>query len=878
MTDRWKRIEALFGEAVELPAHEQESFLDEACGDDLELRAQVADLLQADTESGALEDAVGRAQRRLLSVLEEERLSQRVGPYRLEEVIGHGGMGTVYRAERVDDEYQAQVAIKFLRAGPALPDLERRFKLERQILAGLNHPNIARLLDGGATEGGAPYLVMECVDGVPIDRFCDERALGVRERLELFRTVCGAVERAHQSLVVHRDLKPANILVTPEGQPKLLDFGIAKLLEGESAATPEATIGMRMVTPSFASPEQIRGDPVTVGTDVYSLGAVLYRLLVGRPPFDANGLSPIEVGRRICTEEVRRPSTVAVEHPDRRGASRGAYVHWVRSLRGDLDTILTTALAKDPQHRYASVGALAEDIRRHLRGEPIQARPQTRAYRLRKFIGRHPVGVAAGLLFAVTVTGFSFFSGLQARRLSFERDRAARGEAAARQVSDFLVGLFEVADPTVVSPDSVSAREILDQGVRRISADLANQPDVRGTVTGVLGRVYRNLGLYDQAEALLDTALILQSQSLGEGSPEVLDARWEQAEVSYVAGDYEEAVDRHRAVLEARRSAGPDVSSVALVQSLQSLAASYMALGDYDEAEPLYREALELLPPDSEGEALGARAFTQVSLADLLRDLGRLDEALPLLLQAEETQRALYGDHHIDVGATLNQIARTHAVAGRYEEALPIAEEGLAIRRAIFGEIHPEVGASLGNVAGILNGLGRWEDAEAARLASLESLRGVYGDEHPYVAGTLNSLADIRLAQEKWSLAEETYVEALRLHRAVLPEGHPNIGYPLTGLGRALIGLGRPGEAVSLLEEAVRLRREGLPEGHWHVAASQTTLGQAYVRNGEWSRAEPVLRDARATLASTFGSEDRRVATVDAVLDELASARSRDGS
>lgn len=870
MTESWDRIEILFQKALDLAPEERGAFLDAECGEDEAFRAELESLLAADEQSGSLVEKVAEAQHGLFADMEKSRVSTRVGPYELLEILGHGGMGTVYLAERVDDEYEAKVAMKFLRAGPALPDVARRLRSERQILANLNHPNIARLLDGGATPDGSPYLVMEYVDGTPIDRHCDAGSLGVRERLELFRTVCAAVQHAHQGLVVHRDLKPANILVTEDGTPKLLDFGIAKLLdEGESLM--DHSITTQLMTPSFASPEQILGEPVSVATDVYSLGAILYVLLTGRPPFEPKGLSAAELTRRICTEEVQRPSLAAAGERRLPSVARGAQVSWIRHLRGDLDTILTTALAKDPKARYESVAALADDVRRHLRGEPILARPQTPGYRLRKFARRHPVGLAGGVAFALTVTGFSVLSTLQAQRLAEERDRAEQGEAAAEHVSEFLVGLFEVSDPGAVNPDSVSARAVLDRGAQRIASELADQPEVRAELVGVLGRVYRNLGLFDEGSALLDTALVLKNGLYPPDHPEVMEARWEHAENAYLLGDYETAESLHREVLEVRRSV--DATSPGVVQSLTSVAAALAAQGRVEDAEPLYIEALSFPREDT---PLGRRNFAAdlVAYGDLLRDLNLLDSAAVVIERAATIQRAELGDHHIELAHSLNQLSRTYSLLGENERALPLAEEGLAIRRGVYGPDHPEVGASLGNLSGILSRLDRLDEAETARLESLASLRAVYGDTHHYIAGTLSSLGSIQLLKEDFESSAETYRLALEKLRSLVGEKHPNLAFPLTGLGQSLNRLGRAEEAEPFLREAVAVRLAAFPDDHWQVAFSRTYLGESLLEQGRVEEALPLLEQARGAFADTFGEEDRRTKIAEAILNRAREAGS----
>ena len=447
--DRWQRLQTLFNAAVEMTPDQRGAYLADACDDDLSLARQVESLLVSSDEAGQfIEGAVEEA---AASAARADMIGRRIGPYEVVGELGHGGMGTVYLARRADAEYESLVAIKLVR-GVHSASLLGRFRSERQILASLSHPNIARLLDGGTTPEGYPYVVMEHVDGEPIDRYCDTRHLPIEARLELFRAVCLAVQHAHKNLVVHRDLKPSNILVTQAGVPKLLDFGIAKLLDPELAehTVVETGTATRLLTPSYASPEQVRGENITVATDVYSLGVVLYELLTGQVPFHFRGRGALEIERVICEEEPTRPSTLVTRDGD--GADTNGNAPKMsaaelsrarnlmpdrlrRRLAGDLDTIVLKALRKEPNRRYESADQFAEDVRRHLDGLPVIARVDTWTYRANKFVRRHRLGVAAAAVFIVVLLGFATAMAAQARRVARERDVASLERAKAEQVS-----------------------------------------------------------------------------------------------------------------------------------------------------------------------------------------------------------------------------------------------------------------------------------------------------------------------------------------------------------------------------------------------------------------------------------------------------------
>lgn len=511
--------------------------MEQSCGADVLLRQELQSLLNSSDRTLA---DLRRPVEELAGEIIHEAGPQRIGPYQIVRLLGEGGMGLVYLARRADDQYQRLVAIKLMHAGLGRStEMLRRFRVERQILANLDHPNIARLLDGGITAAGAPYLVMEYIDGIPIDDYCRRHPFSTAERLQLFRTVCGAVEYAHRNLVVHRDIKPGNVLVTEDGMPKLLDFGIAKLLDPENsnrtfAYTVET---QRLMTPEYASPEQVRGEPVTTATDVYALGVVLYELLAGRPPFRLESASPLDVARVICEQEPVRPSTASRSNP-------AASPLQTRELRGDLDNIILKAMRKEPGRRYSSVAQLSEDVRCYLRGYPVEARGGARRYRAGKFVRRHKVALAAIVAGALAVVGFGIGMGLLAQRATRERLRAERE-------SRFLANIFEAATPEQARGREVTARELLDQGALRVDRELAGDPAQRASMLDNIGRAYDALGLYGKAEPLVERAYELRTRT---------------------PGDHE----------------------LDLAASLENLANTLRLQDRYEKAEPLFRQALEI--------------------------------------------------------------------------------------------------------------------------------------------------------------------------------------------------------------------------------------------------------------------------------------------
>lgn len=847
-TERWGEVQALFERLVELPPLERMRELAIVSAGDAELGRTVAALLEADRVSG---DFIGAAIADAAALAEgTSRVGETVGAYRLLHEIGHGGMGAVYLAERSDDSYRAQVAIKFLRSPLAAPELARRFRAERQILADLVHPSIARLLDGGTADDGTPYLVMEYIEGVPLDEWCDRERWGVRGRASLMRRVCDAVQHAHRSLVVHRDLKPSNILVTSDGTPKLLDFGIATLSTADGAGDADATL-IGAMTPSYASPEQLRGKRVTTASDTYSLGVVLYRLLTGTPPHELTGLSPAEMEQRVMQEPPPPPSS-------RAPAERA------REIRGDLDTIVLKALRTDPDERYLSAAELSEELRRWLANEPIAARRASVAYRVRSFVRRYPVAVGASVLAIAALAASTTVSVIQARRAASERDRAAARQRVAEQATDFLVTLFQLADPNANAGAAITARQMLDRGAARILAGDISDADVRATLAISLATIYRNLAEYDAAGPLVDTALAVRARVNGKETTEYAAALHERAELLYNNGAYDSAAVVHRRVLAIQARVAPGDGDLTDA-TLYGLGISLDDLGKFDESETLLRQEVAMARR-MRGDTGIDLSNSYVALAGVLRHQAKYDEAITLLERSLQLSTASLGRRSLDVAQSLNHLARTLSLAKRNEEAIPLVREAIAIQDTIHGKPHPETAASLGNLSGILSDLGRQEEAEAARRQSLAMLRAVFGDNHPYVAGTLSSLGEILAREEKFGAAERVYRESLAIHRRTVSAENPALAFPLTGLGRALLAEGRAQDALPYLREGYAVRESGLPSGHWHIAASGVALGECLTALGKPREALPYLRRARTTLEATFGASDSRAAKAREVL------------
>ncbi|MEM7354640.1 MAG: serine/threonine-protein kinase, partial [Acidobacteriota bacterium] len=593
--ESWRRVEELFHDALEQPAAERRAWLEAACADAPELQQEVESLLAAGEHTSRVEDAVRGGFELATQVLPGE-VPERIGPYRVIREVGRGGTGVVYLAER-DGEVRQRVAVKVIKRGMDTDEILDRLRRERQILADLEHPNIARLIDGGSTEDGRPYFAMEMVEGETLDAYCDRRQLSIGDRLRLFLGVCSAVQHAHQNLIIHRDLKPSNILITETGEPKLLDFGIAKLL-APTEHTRTAT-GVYLLTPEYASPEQFRGEPLTTATDVYSLGVVLYRLLSGRPPYRLTGRSHRELEHLVDTADAPRPSAVVAE-PWEGGPSAEAVAEQRQSkpttlrrrLRGDLDNIVLTAMRKEPERRYPTVDQLADDLRRHLELRPVKARPTSFGYRFGRTLRRYRAAAIAASLALVSLLGGLIATTHQARVAERHRRQAERQTVRAESVTDFLIELFRVVDPSEARGNEVRAREILDRGAARIE-QLEGQGEVQVQLLSMMGQVYQNLGLYQPSASLYARAVELGEATFGAGDPEVARGLTEHADVLVDLGDLDRAEAQiERALASQRRELGdrhPDIA-----RSLDVLGIVRFSRGDVEGAGDLFDQAAEM--------------------------------------------------------------------------------------------------------------------------------------------------------------------------------------------------------------------------------------------------------------------------------------------
>jgi serine/threonine protein kinase/Tfp pilus assembly protein PilF len=707
------------------------------------------------------------------------------GKYKLLEELGSGGMGVVYSAEQMEP-VRRRVALKLIKLGMDTREVVARFETERQALAVMDHPNIAKVFDAGATESGRPYFVMELVRGIPITDYCDRHKLSTQDRLKLFIGVCQAVQHAHQKGVIHRDLKPSNILVVIRDDrpvPKIIDFGIAKAVDHRlSQRTLFTEQGQLIGTPEYMSPEQaeMSGLDVDTRTDIYSLGVILYELLAGALPIGAKELRSAgfaELQRIIRETEPPAASTrlstlknAQVDIAAKRGTDPGSLI---RLLRGDLDWITMKAMAKDRTHRYSTASELAAEIERYLRHEPILAGPPGSVYRIRKYIRRHKLGVAAAALVMLAILVGTAGIAIGLLRAVRAEKKAVEEAATAKRVSDFLVDLFKVSDPSEAKGNTVTAREILDRGAKKVEEELAGQPPIEARLMETMGTVYRSLGLYPQAQIMLEKAFELKRSIYGPTDLGVADTMHHLGIVYDDQGKYNEAASLFQKSLDIRsKKLKPDDPKVAW--SLNSLAIAFYNQGKYAEAGPLLERSLAIKEKEERPDDADI-ANTLINLGILKRAQHKYEEAEALSKRALALSEAKLGDEHPDITATiLNNLGSLYEEQGRRAEAEPLYLRSLAIWEKMLGPDHPDVAIAVHNLANLYRSMGKYAQAEPLYLRSLAIWEKTLGPDHPYIGTSLRERANLLRDQGKYADAESLYVRSLQIFEKS-PDQNQNI-------------------------------------------------------------------------------------------------------
>ena len=862
--ERWERLQDLFSRAVELPENEREAFITAETGADKELRDELLELLACDVgqSTGPLTHALGAAIDATTRDRRKALIGRVVGNYKLVSILGHGGTGTVYLGERADRQYSAQVAVKIVDSAPVHGDLGMRFRAERQILASLNHANIARLLDAGETTEGHPFLIMEYVHGEPVDRYCDRQQLDLGARLNLFLEICNAVQYAHQNLVVHRDLKPANILVTAEGSPKLLDFGIAKLLDTGDAAAVLALTRMndRLLTPEYASPEQILGRQVTTASDVYALGVVLYELLTGLRPYTVpSSASQLELERSICISDPQRPSTAvrkAIETEQPEGESTIGAIALARNLQpdrlhkrllGDIDAIVMRALRKEPQHRYGSVEQLAADVRRFLSREPVLARQGNWIYYSQRFVRRHAVGVSTGAFLMLVIVAFAVAMSIQNQRIAAERDKAANESKSAQAVSEFMLNVFSAAEPYNAQGREISAREVLEKSGRTVRADRGMNPEVRARLLASIGRAFRRSGDPERSLSYLEDAVHLRRQM-------------------------------------------PDGGGLPAAEDMSELAVTLRMLGDFPGSDKVLREAMALCDRLGEqktpiyatllmnrgrvefqsGNVLGARRSFEQSLALNRQVRGPNDHEVAVVLlelsqvfmwmddtssveratrQAVDIFRVATPRLHPDRVLAETRLGEALLMQNRYDEASELFEGSLENQKILFGENSRQVAEVLDSLRHIRAAQGQMAEAEKFAADALDAMVNALGAEHGYTPYFRTAYASALMKRGKYTEAERELRHSLATLEKTRPADHQYVCSAEHMLGEVLLETNRLNDAEAMFTAAMnRWKRTDAPA--WRSARSASALGEVLFKQRRMREAESYLTRSYSELAA----------------------------
>lgn len=870
----WKKVESLCNAALALPLEQRAAFLLQACPEDSELRSEVQSLLDQHVESFLEGSPLSSIENRLNDSGSEDPLENEstakqamelasapgamIGPYELIEIVGQGGMGEVWLAEQ-KQPVRRGVALKLIKAGMDTREVIARFESERQALALMDHPAIAKVFEAGSTAEGRPYFVMEYVAGMPITTYCDKHKLSSHERLKLFIHVCEGVQHAHQKAIIHRDLKPSNILVGEidgKPQPKIIDFGVSKAMtQGLDAQTVLTRLGFIVGTPEYMSPEQaeLSREDVDTRSDVYSLGVVLYELLVGALPLDFRKSTLDEALRRLREEDAPKPSsklrTQGVE-TEKTARNRGTdLAALVRQVRGDPDAIVLKALEKNRGRRYSTPLELAADISRYLHHEPVTAHPPSVAYQARKYARRHRVGVAFTAMLVLLMAGAAVIQAVQVRRVALERERADSEAAISQAVTNFLendvlaqASAANQSGPTTKPDPHLEVRTALERAAARIGGKFDRQPEVEAAIRDTIGHTYIDLGLYPEAQTQLERALQLHRRISGGYEPATLRTMSRLGDVAILQGGYPKAEELLTKSIEIqRRVLGPEHPDT--LASVNSLATVYEREGKYTQAEPLFVQILDI-----RRRVLGsAHRDTLKSMNDLAvvyAEEGKYPQVEPLFRQMLDTYRRVFGPEHPDTLRSMDNLANTYQAEGKYTEAEASYRQATEIKRRVLGSEHPETLRSMGNLALIYDAEGNYAQAERLQGQVLEASRRVLGREHPETLISMGNLADTNDEEGKYGQAEVLFGQTLEIERRVLGSEHPNTLETLSEFAWMRQRQGEYASAETYTAQVLAGRRSAFGSDNPDTMSSAAELALAYVSEGKFSQSEPLAREA----------------------------------
>lgn len=818
----WNDIKTIFFKAVEMDGKEREDYLTDRCKDPM-LKQEIDTLLSAHDKSNKfLENSIVPAE----PAIDNNSLfiGKTFGKYKIDRLIARGGMGLVYLGIR-DDEVKQQAAVKIINPGVVSGTVIKRFQTERQTLANLNHPNISRLLDGGITEDGIQFLVMEYIDGIPIDEYCDNNKLNVKDRLSLFLKVAAVVQYAHQNLVVHKDLKPNNILITQDGEPKLLDFGIAKILSPENNPLETVTQrGMWNLTPEFASPEQINGAPITTSSDVYSLGIILYRLLTGHSPYKIKSVFHSDISKIITYSEPTKPSEIIFKtivnkfeennseiNPDTISRTReGSIDKLHKKLVGDLDNIISMAIRKEPERRYSSVDNLTDDIKRYLNDRPVNAHSDSLIYRSRKFIKRNKTAVIpAAIIFSLINLGLAGVL-WQGHLAGIERDIAKLEADKSNRIKSFLLEMISSPDP-LKEGSEVKVIDVIQKASAKLQSELINHPQIEAEIRTMLGNTYQNLGIYDSAETELTKALDLNKKIYGDQSKETAMSLKNIGLIYHYKGDYEKAEDYYKKSLEKLKSieTNPSFERALVLDAYGTLMTDQ---GEYERAEKITEDALQIAEAIKGPEDPDV-AQIKNNLATSYNYLGKLDLADSLYEESLRVFRKIYGNFHIRVSSSLNNLAFINIFKKEHKQALPLLEEALNIKIVVLGNDHPDLINAYSNVGSTYFNIDDYDNAEKYMKASID-------------VGLKN-----------------------------YSENNVNLSRPYMWYGRVLIVNKKINEGLNYLKEAFDIRKREFGIKNNLTLTAQSLYGKSLLNAGKLIEAEKYLVESYNGLSEIIGNE-----------------------
>lgn len=869
--NNWSKIKSLFSEACTLPQEQQRSFIEENCDSDLEMQGQILALLAAHneaTQNSEPDQIVSQVASTLLTGQEDIAAGDLIEQFQVEGRIGQGGMGDVYLGKRINSDFEQWVAIKIIRKQYLSPESLQRFRQERQILSSLNHRNIASFIGGGETDKGNPYIILEYVKGMPIDQYCEQQALSIRERIVLFKQVLSAVIYAHQNLVVHRDIKPSNVLVTDSGDVKLLDFGIAKLIQDEdfgAQADPQLTRNFeRVLTPAYASPEQLLGEPVTTRSDVYALGTLLMHVLTSMPVFDLTDSNRREIENLVLETQPQKPSAKCQHsnQPDIQGRAK--------LLRGDLDNIVLKALQKSPERRYSSVEQFCQDIENYLSNYPILAKPDSRWYVFKKYLQRNRFSSAVLAVFLLSLITFAGVVTKQRVLIQQERDEAVRQAFIAGEATQFLERTFDASDPNLNNGEEVTARMLLDTAIENLQ-DLDPAPDVKVPLMIILARVLSQAGEYDKAGPLLNQAQELINEhpdpSAKQHAMNQLNVINQMATLKTYQGQYLESIDLHERLLPMLQTyrgviAQADYDNL-FIETQFGLGTSY----SYNEQEELALRYFETAKDYAETLLANDSNELDLTLLDLptryfgyghsLRGTGQYEASVEVLQRGIELHRELGMQPDLELAHGLNQLASTLLKLERLDPALIAAKRGLQIRQDIYSGPHIEIAASMGIVANIYSTLGQVEEALSIRLQMLDIVGETLGEEHPFYGVVLNVIGKLNVMLLRYDIAKDFFTRSHQQMQISYPNGHANQAHPLLGLGQIALIEKDDNAALKYLRQSVEIFDDKLQIDHPTKARALAFYGVALRRDQQISAGNAMFERGITMMKTLYDEQSQ---------------------